>query len=250
MILILKLPAILLIYLMQKLKYNEDTATIIFHLSLMSVYLCSLLGAAIADSVLGKFRTIFYLSIVYVIGSLIITVGSVEVWNLPARDFTIIGLALVAIGSGGIKPCVSAFGGEQFELPDQAEKLEKFFSIFYFIINFGSALSLFITPLLRTSSCFGMKECYVAAFGLPALLMIVAVIVFMSGRSKYRIVEPQSNMIVQVSNCITVSSKYCLDLDLNLLFDRTQSPRNAERDQQIENLTGSIIRKESSGRNL
>ena len=59
-----------------------------------------------------------------------------------------------------------------------------FFSIFYFAINAGSMLATFITPALRTVSCFNQPTCYPAAFGLPALLMLVALALFCFGSSK------------------------------------------------------------------
>jgi len=87
----------------------------------------------------------------------------------------LLGLLLIAIGTGGIKPCVSAFGGDQFKLPQQALQLSSFFSIFYFSINAGSLLSTAITPALRKDiPCFGQLTCYSLAFAVPAALMIVA----------------------------------------------------------------------------
>ena len=63
--------------------------------------------------------------------------------------FSLIGLFLIAVGTGGIKPCVAAFGGDQFKLPEQQRQLQTFFSIFYFSINAGSLISTFITPIFR-----------------------------------------------------------------------------------------------------
>lgn len=76
------------------------------------------------------------------------------------REFSILGLVLIAIGTGGIKPCVSAFGGDQFNSGEDS-LLEKFFSVFYFSINAGSLLSMFITPRLRgriLNSAFIMRQ--------------------------------------------------------------------------------------------
>jgi len=92
------------------------------------------------------------------------------------RLFTIVGLLLTSIGAGGIKPCVSSFGGDQFVVPDQEDHLRKFFSVFYFTINAGSLLSTFITPELRKSvQCFGKDSCFPLAFGVPAILMLVSI---------------------------------------------------------------------------
>lgn len=75
-----------------------------------------------------------------------------------------------------IKPCVAAFGGDQFKLPEQAAQVATFFSLFYFSINAGSLISTTITPMLRSDvHCFGENDCYSLAFGVPAVLMITAI---------------------------------------------------------------------------
>ena len=89
--------------------------------------------------------------------------------NVAHVTMHIIGLTLIAIGTGGIKPCVSAFGGDQFEEGEE-ESLSAFFSFFYFAINAGSLVSTFVSPLLREkASCFDREDCYFAAFMLPGL---------------------------------------------------------------------------------
>ena len=88
---------------------------------------------------------------------------------------SLVGLITIAIGTGGIKPCVSAFGGDQFQRPQQEKQLEQFFSVFYFAINAGSLISTYVTPYLREKvHCFGQESCFPLAFGVPAILMIVA----------------------------------------------------------------------------
>ena len=82
---------------------------------------------------------------------------------------------VIAIGTGGIKPCVSAFGGDQFVRPQQDRQLEQFFSVFYVAINAGSLISTYLTPILRGVKCFGQESCFSLAFGVPAILMIIAV---------------------------------------------------------------------------
>lgn len=86
------------------------------------------------------------------------------------------GLLLIGCGSGGIKPCVSAFGGDQFKLPEQLGQMATFFSLFYFAINAGSLVSTFLTPILREDvHCFDEKDCYSLAFGVPGVLMIFSI---------------------------------------------------------------------------
>lgn len=121
------------------------------------------------------------------------------------RTLTFVGLALIALGSGGIKPCVAAFGGEQFKMPEQAKYLALFFSMFYFSINLGSFISTFVTPILRETQCFGMDECFPLGFGLPAVLMAISIVIFLAGKFLYKILPHQGNMLVKVTRCISVS---------------------------------------------
>lgn len=127
------------------------------------------------------FRTIVYLSLIYALGSVVLTLGAVPILKLPASEVTIIGLLLIAMGTGGIKPNVSAFGGDQFKLPEQAKHLATFFSIFYLSINLGSMISTLLTPILRENvHCFGELSCYSLAFGVPGALMITSICTFAS----------------------------------------------------------------------
>lgn len=92
-----------------------------------------------------------------------------------SRLVAIAGLILISIGTGGIKPCVFSFGGDQFQLPEQQVQLRRFFNRFFTAIYVGMLISTFVTPELRKSvPCFGRDTCYPLAFGMLSLLMITA----------------------------------------------------------------------------
>ncbi|XP_034255978.1 peptide transporter family 1 isoform X2 [Thrips palmi] len=192
---------ILSLFLVNALRLSQGNATIIYHVFVMLCYFFPVIGAIIADSWLGKFDTIAYLSVVYAIGNILVSVASATNIGIPSEPMTYLGLLLIAIGTGGIKPCVSAFGGDQFTLPQQARQLASFFSIFYFSINAGSLLSTYLTPELRTVKCFG-QPCYPLAFGVPALLMLLALVIFVVGKPGYKIVKPSGNVLVDVAGCM------------------------------------------------
>lgn len=78
--------AILALYLSDMLKYSEDTATMIYHVFICFVYFFPLLGAIVSDSWLGKYRTIFYVSIIYAIGQLLLSASATPPFGLPARS--------------------------------------------------------------------------------------------------------------------------------------------------------------------
>ncbi|XP_023243608.1 peptide transporter family 1-like isoform X2 [Centruroides sculpturatus] len=194
--------AVLTLFLTQILLYSEDTATVIFHGFAMGCYFTPLFGALVADVLLGKFKTILYISILYVLGNVVISLASIPNF-IPMRPLTILGLLMIAVGTGGIKPCVSAFGGDQFK-PSQEKQLQRFFSLFYLSINAGSLLSTFLTPVLRADvHCFGNSTCFPLAFGVPAILMIVALVIFVIGSPMYKVNPPKGNILVDVVKCIS-----------------------------------------------
>jgi POT family proton-dependent oligopeptide transporter len=147
-----------------------------FHLFTAAVYFCPLLGAVISDAWLGKYRTIIVLSLVYCAGHLALAADH-------TRAGLAIGLMLIALGSGGIKPCVSAHVGDQFGHANR-HLLPKVFGWFYFAINLGASASTLITPILLAH--YGPH----LAFGLPGLLMMLATWIFWLGRRKFVHVPP------------------------------------------------------------
>ena len=126
------------------------------------------------------------------------------------RALLFLGLIMVGTGTGGIKPCVATFGGDQFKQPEQKKQSELFFSIFYWAVNLGSFISMLVTPQLRSGvACFGTDQCYPLAFGVPAALMFVAVAFFLLGKifNMYKINMPdrsQENLIKKTCRSIWV----------------------------------------------
>ncbi|NWU58281.1 S15A1 protein, partial [Dromas ardeola] len=211
--------AVLVLYFKYFLQWDDNLSTAIYHTFVALCYLTPILGAIIADSWLGKFKTIVSLSIVYTIGQAVMSVSSINDLTDQNQNgspdniavhiaLSMIGLILIALGTGGIKPCVSAFGGDQFE-EDQDKQRSRFFSIFYLSINAGSLLSTIITPILRAQECgiHSKQRCYPLAFGVPAALMAISLVVFIAGSRMYKKVKPQGNIMVQVSKCIGFAIK-------------------------------------------
>lgn len=211
--------AVLVLYFRYFLRWDDDLATTIYHTFVALCYLTPILGAIIADSWLGKFKTIVYLSIVYCIGQVVMAVSSINDITDSDRDgnpdnltlhivLSMLGLMLIALGTGGIKPCVAAFGGDQFQ-DHQEKQRSTFFSIFYLSINAGSLLSTLITPILRAQTCgiHTQQKCYPLAFGVPAALMVVALIVFILGRGMYVMDTPKGNILLEVVKCIGFAVK-------------------------------------------
>ena len=159
---------------------SEDYATTIIALFKSFNYFTPLLGAWLSDKLIGRYRTIFWVSLFYCAGH----------GTLACSDFfsgqgklncLFIGLTLIALGSGGIKPCVSAFMGEQFT-PDQSHLMQKAYGAFYWAINFGSFFSFIVVPWVKD------HHGYSPAFAVPGIFMAIATYIFWRGKKYYTFV--------------------------------------------------------------
>lgn len=155
---------------------SEEHAANWYHLFNVANYLCPLFGAVIADAFWGKYRTIMVFSVLYCFGHLALAIDE-------TRFGLGIGLALIALGAGGIKPCVSAHVGDQFGSRSSSQ-LTATFAYFYVAINVGATTSGLLTPFLLDH--YGPH----VAFGVPGILMLIATIIFWLGRTTFIAIPP------------------------------------------------------------
>ncbi|HXC99747.1 MAG TPA: MFS transporter, partial [Verrucomicrobiae bacterium] len=163
---------ILELYLAERMSMGSEGATETLHLFGAAVYFLPLLGGWLADRWLGRYWTILSISLFYCLGH-----GTLALFG-TSRAGLFTGLALIAIGAGGIKPCVSAFVGDQFA-PNQQHLLMKVYGWFYWAINFGAAGAFFIIPWIH------LKAGYAWAFGVPGIAMALATLIFWLGTNHY-----------------------------------------------------------------
>ncbi len=156
-----------------------------YHNFASAVYFFPLIGALVSDIFWGKYKTILTLSAVYCLGHLSLAFMDFHFTAsiLEPKTWLALGLGLIAFGSGGIKPCVSAHLGDQVSSDDKS-LLDKLFSYFYFAINFGSFFSTLATPWLL------MHYGPALAFGIPGILMFIATLVFYFGRHEFVAMPP------------------------------------------------------------
>ncbi len=154
---------------------DEARSAELVHLFNGAFYLTPFIGAILADVFLGKYRVIVILSLVYCAGHAALALmgkfGNSEGWLMA-------GMILIALGAGGIKPCVSAHVGDQFGAKN-AYLLPRIFNWFYFSINLGAFVSMLLTPWLL--EWYGPHW----AFGVPGALMALATLVFWMGRKRF-----------------------------------------------------------------
>lgn len=171
--------SILTVYLVSSLHFTDAKAASWQSLFKSGAYFFPMLGAIISDVFWGKFRTILVFSAFYALGCVALALfGNTEL-TLAASLF------FVALGTGGIKPCVSTNVGDQFTAKN-SHLIERAFSLFYLAINAGSSISIWFCPVLLNDPAWGPRW----AFGLPAMMMVTATLVFIAGRARYAHVPP------------------------------------------------------------
>ncbi|XP_054820071.1 protein NRT1/ PTR FAMILY 8.1-like [Prosopis cineraria] len=180
-------------------------------------YLTPLIGAFLADAYLGRYWTIASFSIIYVIGMTLLTLSASipgikptcneELKNCRAtmtqNAVAFLALYLIALGTGGIKPCVSSFGADQFDDADDAEKEKKgsFFNWFYFSINIGALIAASVLVWIQDNVGWGL------GFGIPAAAMAIAVVFFFSGTRLYRHQKPGGSPLTRIFQVIVASMR-------------------------------------------
>ncbi|SEP05145.1 MFS transporter [Mucilaginibacter sp. OK283] len=142
------------------------------HMFSTLVYATPLLGAILADWFFGKYRVILIGSLIYTIGHFLLSMFDTNLAGFQT------GLIIIAFSAGAIKSCVSANVGDQFDHSNQ-HLMSTIYSWFYFSINAGSMVSLFLIPLIYDK--FGAAW----AFGVPGILMALATLIFFSGSKSY-----------------------------------------------------------------
>jgi POT family proton-dependent oligopeptide transporter len=166
-------------------KSNELT-----HWFVTLAYFMPLVGGIIADWFFGKYKVILYISVVYALGNLIMAVSTHNLTLFAT------GLIVIAIAAGGIKSCVSANVGDQFDKTNQ-HLMSKVYGWFYFSINTGSIFATLFIPIRDH------KYGAAIAFGIPGILMCLATFTFWLGRKKYIIVKPTG---IKKENFVSITS--------------------------------------------
>lgn len=170
------MASILTTHMVDTLYLSKSGAVTRYQMFVAAVFFAPLLGAFLADRFFGRYRLVLWLSWGYVAGHVTIALFE-SLWGLYA------GLFLIALGAGGIKPCASAFVGDQFG-PGQQHLLKRVYNLYYWMINLGSTAATLAIPWLRGR--YGPS----VAFGVPALFMTLALGLWWAGRRHYRYAPP------------------------------------------------------------
>nr|GEW65802.1 protein NRT1/ PTR FAMILY 8.3-like [Tanacetum cinerariifolium] len=197
-------------------------------------FVTPLIGALLADAYWGRYWTIAVFSFIYFIGLCTVALSATIPCLKPVQCADAIcpsattsqyssfftGIYLIALGTGGIKPCVSAFGADQFDDTDPKESVKKgsFFNWFYFTISIGGLVSVTCIVWIQENEGWGL--------GLvnPAISMGVALLSFFLGTPFYRFQKPGGSPITRMCQVLVASFRkrnMPLPIDSSLLFEAT-----------------------------
>uniref|UniRef100_A0A453DW70 Peptide transporter PTR5 n=1 Tax=Aegilops tauschii subsp. strangulata TaxID=200361 RepID=A0A453DW70_AEGTS len=195
-------------------------------------YATTLIGAFLADAYLGRFRTIASFVIIYIIGLGLLTLAASVKGLVPTcaakgvcdptagqTAAVFVGLYLVALGTGGIKPCVSSFGADQFDEHDDGERRSKnsFFNWFYFSINIGALVASSVLVYVQERFGWGW------GFGIPAVVMLIAVGSFFVGTPLYRHQRARGSPLTRIAQVLVAATRkwsVAVPVDASALYER------------------------------
>ncbi|KCZ81835.1 hypothetical protein H312_00734 [Anncaliia algerae PRA339] len=186
------IKSILFTFLIEQYKLTVPKSTFLVHMFVFISYLFGVVGGIVADGFLGRYKTIIYFNLLYLLGNLFLLLSSYHV-NLL---MLILSLIFISIGTGGLKPCISAFGGDQL-INATKSKVEGFFSVFYFSINAGSLFGILLTPILSKYNCLSEK-CFSSAFKISTLIHSLSIVLFLVGSMNYTKKSPDKQFIVRL----------------------------------------------------
>nr|XP_043630125.1 protein NRT1/ PTR FAMILY 3.1-like [Erigeron canadensis] len=198
--------------------------------------LTPLIGAFIADSFAGRFWTITVASIIYQIGMISLTVSAVvpklrpppcqngeicQEANTGQLAILYISLLLTAIGSGGIRPCVVAFGADQFDETDEKQKAStwKFFNWYYFCMGVSMLVAVTVVVYIQDNIGWGW------GLGVPSIAMAVSIVAFVFGLPLYRNMDPAGSPFTRlVQVCVAAYKKRHLPMvsDAKMLYENEE----------------------------
>ena len=172
-----------------------------FFIFLGTCCLLPVFGGWLADSVAGKFSVIFYSVIIYAVGTLLLLSGSISEndkhveWAKTSlttnksfkRANFLCGLALVTLATGGINSNLVPLGAEQVSKSKRGE----YFFWFYWFINIGAILAYTFVVYVQQSVS------YFYGYLIPTCSIVIALIIFLSGKSSYFIRPPAARVLTR-----------------------------------------------------
>ncbi|RDD40601.1 Protein NRT1/ PTR FAMILY 8.2 [Trichoplax sp. H2] len=151
-----------------------------------------LLGGCVADAFLGQYNMMYAGSLAYILGVMAIfsvTIPFSDPFSNGAKiAFYLLGLFLVAAGSGGVKSIISPFGARQLENCNPIY-IQRFFAWYYFFTNVGALISFTVVAYVQQNVSFFY------GYMIPAIALVMGTTIFALPRNYYRNSYPKGSLL-------------------------------------------------------
>ncbi|CAK9237718.1 unnamed protein product [Sphagnum troendelagicum] len=211
-------------YLYYEMHISLPKANVIVNDWMGATGLLALFSGFIADAYLGRFYNICVSSVIYVLGVLLLTITSIVVGLKPSSSgcgvvalylgtctqasttqMSVLYLSLytIALGVGGIRPCLSTFGADQFDMENPKEKLQlaRFYNWYYLAYTLGAVFSGTLVVFLYTSVSWAW------AFVCLTIAIALANLLFLLGTPLYRHHLPSGSPLTRLLQVLVASSR-------------------------------------------
>ncbi|XP_073043257.1 protein NRT1/ PTR FAMILY 6.2 isoform X1 [Primulina eburnea] len=254
----------LVTYLGETMHLPSSTSANIVTDFMGTCFLLCLLGGFLADSFLGRYKTIAIFAIIQMLGTgmLAITTRLPQLRPPSCKDHAMnckqanefqmgmlyLALYLIALGTGGLKSSVSGFGTDQFDEKDEKEKSQMayFFNRFFFFISIGTLTA--VTVLVYIQDEVGRS----LAYGICTISMAVAILLFFSGTTRYRYKRSTGSPVVQILQVLAAATR---KRDMNvphvvdMLYEDSPEGSRIHHTDQFQFLDkAAIVREEDLGK--
>ncbi|XP_078166057.1 protein NRT1/ PTR FAMILY 8.3-like [Carex rostrata] len=219
-----------------KTELLEDNVTAATHMTtwMGTCFLTALIGAYVSDSYWGNYLTIMGFAIIYMSGMVTLTLSASLSVLKRSPFFTFLGLYMISLGSGTIKPCLSAFGADQFDKTDTRAKAS-FFSWYYLSIKIAGFIASTVVVWIQD------KYGWTVGFGIPTLLVGTAFLGLMSGTGFYRYCKPSGSPFTRLCQVIVAASrKYNMNFpeDNSLFYQAKGKLENVQENEELDHTPG------------
>ncbi|KAI3953939.1 hypothetical protein MKW98_017763 [Papaver atlanticum] len=209
-----------LVYLTTVFNIKHVTAAIVGSVYLGTTFFTPLIGGYIADSYLGRFKTLCFASIASLVGMVLMTltaaVSKLHPPNCKVKEnelciqptapqwaFLLLAMGFLVIGSGGIRPCTMAFGADQFDPKNETSKrsINSFINWYYFVLSSCLVVSLTLIVYMQSNLSWSI------GLALPSCLMFIACILFFLGSRIYVKVKPEGSPVTSVIQVLVAATR-------------------------------------------
>lgn len=210
----------LMVYLTSIFNMKNVTAATLINVFNGTCNLAPLLGAFLADTYFGRYKTLAFASISSLLGMMVLmltaAIPSMHPPHCEAKQigtcirpttwqmaFLLSSFGFLIVGAGGIRPCNLAFGADQFNPATESGKrgINSFFNWYYFTFTFAVMISVTVIVYVQSNVSWAI------GLGIPTALMFLSCALFFLGSRIYVKVKPEGSPFISVTQVVVAATK-------------------------------------------